>query len=177
MSNIVSLVLIIASIGLFFGYIDPKYTDIQRLSAEKTERTKALNDAEKIVEKREKLLSVENEFSSDDLSRLSKLLPDNIDNVRLIIDIDEVAKKYSMRIRDFKTDTVKDEDIVGTDSSIYGTLSLSFSTSGSYETFGAFLKDLESSLRIIDVTSISFESAGNSNLYDFNVTIKTYWLK
>ncbi len=34
MSNIISLILIVASFGLFFGYIDPLYTEIRTAQTE-----------------------------------------------------------------------------------------------------------------------------------------------
>jgi len=81
-----------------------------------------------------------------------------------------------MRIRNFKAETTAARDSIGTDRKSYGTLSMSFSTTGSYESFLALLGSLEKSLRIIDVTGLQF-SANESGLYDFSVTARTYWLK
>ena len=65
---------------------------------------------------------------------------------------------------------------VGPNSKKYGTISLTFSVTSSYESFLAFLADIESSQRLVDVSSLAF-SAGVDNNYTFNVTIQTYWLK
>ncbi len=106
------------------------------------------------------------------------MLPDHIDNVRLIIDLDEMAKNYNMRVRNFKTDSTQKKDVIGKEGDAYGTLTLSFSTTAPYNTFLAFLHDIEKSLRILDVTAIQFSSNDtDSQLYDYNVTVKTYWLK
>ena len=176
MANIASIILILASFGLFFGYIDPKYTDIKALQAQKADYDKAFESATKLAAERDKLLSKLNSFKTDDINRLAKLLPDNIDSVRLIIDIDGIASQFGMRIHGFTVDTVKDQSVVGTDGATYGTLSMSFTTTGTYETFLAFMKALESSLRIIDVQSINFGSS-DSQLNDYSLTIRTYWLK
>ena len=177
MSNIVSIILILASFGLFFGYIDPTYTNIQKSQAEKADYDKALANSKELQAQRDALLQKYNAMDKADLDKLSKLLPDNIDNIRLIIDIDNMAKTYGMRIRNFKTDTDSKTDTIGKDNARYGTLTLTFTTTASYNTFLAFLHTLEQSLRIIDVTAIQFASSDTNQLYDYNVTVKTYWLK
>ena len=53
---------------------------------------------------------------------------------------------------------------------------MSFKVSAPYENFVKFMKDLEQSLRIVDVTALSFKANAN-NIYDYSVSIKTYWLK
>lgn len=177
MNNIVSLILVIASLGLFFGYIDPTYSNIKELLVEKNDYNRALDNSKELQAARDKLLEKFNAMSKKDRDMLSKLLPDNIDNVRLIIDVDEMAKKYGMRIRNFKADAVSQQDTIGRDSTPYGVLTFSFSTTASYNVFIAFLKDLERSLRLMDITLVSFNSSDTSQLYDFGVTLKTYWLK
>jgi len=47
----------------------------------------------------------------------------------------------------------------------------------SYAVFIKFLEDIEKSLRIVDVVSIGFDSKDENDIYDFNVSIRTYWLK
>lgn len=178
MSNIVSTILILTSIGLFFGYVDPTYTNIQKASLEKADYDKALENATVLQAERDKLLQKYNAMDKSDLDKLSKLLPDHIDNVRLIIDIDEMAKIYGMRIRNFTTNTDDKKDTIGTNNTPYGTLTLTFSTTASYNTFLAFMHDLERSLRVLDVTSVQFSASDTgSQLYDYTITIKTYWLK
>jgi len=177
MSNIIPLILIVASVGLFFGYIDPTYSDIQNQRIEKAEYDNALNKSKELQAERDDLLVIYNNMGEADRKDLAKLLPDNIDNVRLIIDIDEIAKKYGMRIRNFKADASEPTDTLGVNTSEYGTLTLSFGTTALYETFLAFMSDLEKSLRLIDVNSVEFVSSNTTNLYDYKVSVKTYWLK
>lgn len=177
MSTILSIIFLIASLGLFFGYVDPTYTKIREYGVEKSDYDTALNNSKALQAERDKLLEKFNAMDKADVDKLSKLLPDNIDNVRLVIDIDEMAKSYGMRIRNFKADASQKKDTIGRDNSAYGTLTLSFSTTASYNTFLAFMRDLERSLRVIDITSVAFLSSDTSQLYDYNVTVKTYWLK
>ncbi len=177
MSNIVSIILILASAGLFFGYIDPTYVKVKDLLTEQANYDRALDNAKQYKLEQQKHLKKLNEMSTIAQAKLAKLLPDNIDNIRLIIDIDETAKKYNMRIRNFKADVSAQKDTIGRDDVPYGTLTLSFSTTASYPIFIAFMKELEKSLRIMDITAVTFNSSDTSQLYDYGVTLKTYWLK
>jgi hypothetical protein len=64
-----------------------------------------------------------------------------------------------------------------TENKDYNSVTLNFSIVASYGTFLKILRDLESSLRIVDVTSISFRSTDTSDVYQYDVGIKTHWLK
>ena len=87
-----------------------------------------------------------------------------------------MAKQYGMRIRDFSAQTIEKKETIGKDNSAYGSLGVSFTTSASYNTFLAFIRDLEKSLRIMDITAIQF-GASDTQVYDYSVDIRTYWLK
>ena len=52
---------------------------------------------------------------------------------------------------------------------------LQFSVTGSYENFRMFLKDLEQSLRIVDVRTMNF-GASKEDEYSYSVTLSTYKL-
>ncbi len=164
--------------GGFFMYVDPTYMEIKRAQAEKAEYTRALDNSKQLQRERDKFLEKYNAVSSDDMANLLKLLPDNIDNVRLIIDIDEMAKAHRLPIGAFKAETLAENTkVIGASKTNYGTLTLSFSISANYNAFLSFMTDLEKSLRGLDITAISFNATDIGSVYDYNVTIKTYWLK
>ena len=110
-----------------------------------------------------------------DIKSLSTMPPDGIDNVKLIIDINQIAVKHNLNIKNIVIKT-GDNATVGPDSRSYGLVAIDFSVSTSYKVFQDFLHDLETSLRLIDVASLSF-SAGVQDQYDFNLEANAYWLK
>jgi len=91
MRNITAIILILASIGLFFGYIDGTYSDVKELRIEQADYDRALSNSKELQAERDKLLAKFNNIGTVDLDKLNKLLPDNIDNVRLVIDVDNIA--------------------------------------------------------------------------------------
>lgn len=184
MNLIAPIFLILASVGIFYGYTNSHYQgqangskNIVSLMDERKQYLNVLDKSSEFIEETNKLTKINNELSNDDLERLKKLLPDHIDNVRLIIDIDEMASKYGFRMGNIKIDNgAVSGDVVESDSKPYGTTILSFSITTSYSKFRSFVKDLEKSLRIFDITSVSF-TANDTGNYDYNLVIKTYWIK
>jgi len=163
--------------GLFFFYIDPNYKDIQELGEENVQYDEALNKSKELRGIRDSLLSKYNTFDPENVNRLEKLLPDNVDNVRLIMEIDTMASKYGVIIRKVDVSSLIDDDkTLGIDTKKYNAIDLNLSIESSYEDFIKFLNDLSNSLRIVDVNRLMFESSSLS-LYNFKLNFKTYWLK
>jgi hypothetical protein len=110
-----------------------------------------------------------------------------------------MASRYGMRVRDVSIDTsgtgVTTTKVVaaaggsvggsaaaapasqqlGPSSQPYESVILSFSVSGTYDTFRQYLSDLEKSLRLSDVIGVSFVPT-DAGIYDFTIHLKTYWL-
>jgi Tfp pilus assembly protein PilO len=201
MRFITPIILIIISITLFFSFTNPLYNDISSLKTEVTSYNEALDNSKALENERDKLTAKYNAISPDNLMKLQKLLPDNVDNIRLILEIEQIALPYGMVLRDVKynvtnTDTttpangvVQGGGAVDLANKDYGIFDLEFSVSGSYDNFINFTKDLESNLRIVDISSIDFSSDNvnvnakvnsktpSPEVYKYDFKIKTYWLK
>lgn len=176
------LALVIAGV-VFYWYIDPTYGSIRDLRKEEATLNAALSRALELQATRDQLLSRYNTFNPEDIARLEKMLPDHVDNVRLALDMDSLAAQYGMRIRNVSIEKVDEQKnksrqtkAVGPDERSYESMVLSFTVTGQYDTFRTFLADLEQSLRLVDIESLSFSST-EVGLYDFTVALRTYWLK
>ncbi|HEY1037728.1 MAG TPA: type 4a pilus biogenesis protein PilO [Candidatus Paceibacterota bacterium] len=172
-------IFIAAAIAGFVLFTNPQYQKMQEKRAEQQEVVDANKKANALRAERERLLSDRNKIKEADIDRLNKMLPDSVENVGLIIDIDNIASKYGMRIRNTKITELTARTgttAVGPDSKKHGSIALTFSVTSAYDTFLAFMKDLEASLRLVDVTALSF-SATRDGRYDFTLTLQTYWLK
>jgi hypothetical protein len=180
MRIITPLLLLLLSGLLFAGYIDSTYTHIRELQNRVSEYDRALTRSKELIAVRDELISRRNTFGETERRRLAKMLPDNVDNVRLIMDIDNIAARYGMSLQNVEIgsqgSSVTDSGGIGPDGNPIGSIELGFSVSAPYDDFIALLKDLEQSLRIVDVHSISFV-AGSSDFNQYIVGIRTYWLK
>jgi len=192
--NIISLGLIAIVIAGFFMFIKPMYADITTMRGQIASYDEALSNSKVLENQRDELAKKYNSIDPSNLQKLSKLLPDSIDNIRLILEIEKLANPYGMFLRDVKyatTEAANTKDVVAggrtltdTKQKIYGTWDLEFSTQGTYFNFVNFLKDLENNLRMVDVVFVDFLSEtvpganpGLSEVYKYNIRIKTYWLK
>jgi Tfp pilus assembly protein PilO len=188
----------ILAIGIFFFYTKPAYTgpgttdhpSVLDMKAHIAQYDNALEKVAQLEQTKAKLQAKYNSFNPDDLTRLQALLPDHVDNIGLILELDSLASKYGMALQNVdvsdtadtggQTVAVGDTTGVVADAQSYASLKLTFSTTGTYDKFNLFLQDLESSLRIVDLDALKFQatgSAGGDPIYNYDMTIKTYWLK
>lgn len=195
------IVLIGIAITFFFVVTNPLYNSITALKMQGVSYNTALDTSKTLENERDALTAKYNNMDPDNLAKLQKLLPDNVNNIRLILEIEQIAAPYGMTLSDIKYDatgTNATADTTNTatvvqggvtaaqnQSKDYGVFNLEFSTSGTYDDFINFTKDLESNLRIVDVSSISFSSdasasttkANTPEVYKYDFKINTYWLK
>ncbi len=192
---ITPVMLIVISIAGFFLFIQPTYKEMQALQAKSVSYNEALNNSKTLEAERDKLVEAANNMDPMMLDRLNKFLPDSVDNIRLILEIEKIAAPYGMVLRDVKYDTKKTTEegntntvrgaMPVTENKDYNVWDLEFSTQGSYANFVNFLKDLENNLRIVDIASVEFSSntavgagiAQSGSVYKYGFKIKTYWLK
>lgn len=189
--TIFSALCVVAAGAMFFLYTQPTYDRVKASNAQISQYDEALNKAAELQQLKQSLLSKYNTFNPSDVERLQKLLPDHVDNVRLILDIDSVAGRRAMAIQNVvvsSSQTAKaSQTAIGTVSSSkqkFDALTVKFTTQGTYDNFRGFLDDIQKSLRIVDLVSLSItrtsESAGGTAaqpLYNYEVTMRTYWLK
>lgn len=193
MNNLVATFLILAALGLFFGYAHPTYRgdtgssalsgkSVKELRQERQRYEDAFEKSREIELARTGLLEKYNGISAENREKMLKLLPDHIDSVRLIIDINTIAAQYGMVLKSISLIDSSEEGkgavsrTIGPAGRPYETVGLEFSVRGSYENFRSFLRETERSLRLMDVVTLSF-AAQNETAYDYKVTVGTYRLK
>lgn len=199
----IRLILAIAGVllagGIFFFYTKPTYDSVRSIGAQVDQYDAALDKASELQQLKQSLLSRYNAFNSNDLDRLRRFLPDHVDNVRLILDLDSLAGRYRLGLQNVDVSgssgasSAKSQTALGAIAASgqkYDSLTLKFTTHGTYTAFLQFITDLESSLRVVDLVSLSISSntpgtSGPSGAkqtvgepqYTYDVTLRTYWLK
>lgn len=186
MKGFLPIIFIIVAIGLFFFQINPTYSEIKTLRAESAQYDEALEIASQLKELRATLAQNLAKFSPMDLEKLDKFLPQRLDTVRIILDVDGIAKKYNLQVKDIKTaDNSQKQAIAGGTGTPnpYNTVSMSFKFNGTYSQAVLFLKDLEQSLRLLDSFTVAIMPADPNKdgkpqfgQYEFGVTLNTYWI-
>lgn len=182
MKQYTPIILILIAIGLFFVFIDPQYSEIQKLQEEKEGNSAMLSLSKELQDKRDRLHASFNNISASERDQLRKLLPDTVDNVRLILDISNIAETYGITIRNILVQGGEEADIETADviesdlSNEIGIISLSFSITTTYEVFVEFLTDLEEALRVVDIRRLNIER-GEGEFMNYSISLDTYWLR
>ena len=181
------LLLIGLSIGTFVLYIKPRYEAARETKIQNESYAGSLDTAEKLKTSREELIARYNSIPKADLDNLKTLLPDSVDNIRLIIQIDSLATRNGLstvRNVDYQSTAVSAAQSQQSPDSArkpYGEFVVTFDTTGQYKNFLSFLSDLEENLRLVDITKIDFMPSGATTTLagnmSYKVTLKTYWLK
>ena len=164
-------------------YTNPTYQASKALQTEASAYDDALTKSQELRSVRDQLLSKRNTFSATDVQKLQEALPDNVDNIRFIIDINNIASRHNISLTNVQLGTISGSGTadaataaaISSSGSLVGSVDIGFSINASYDNMLAFLQDLEHSLRLIDVQKLSF-AASQSGTTDYAFTIRTYWL-
>jgi Tfp pilus assembly protein PilO len=194
-----SVVFICAALLLSFTYTKPTYNattgsqdnkqkSIVELKDEVVRYEEALEKTREIERVRDGLQAKYDALTPEQMERLNKFLPDGIDSVRLIVDLDNAARTHGLIMHDIVVADSKerssnpdspDNSALG----LYSFVNLSFNVTGTYDNLAAFLKDIETSLRVMDVSRASIlagpvKDDGSKLLptYLLNLVLKAYYL-
>lgn len=190
LKTIFAIISFVAAGAIFFLYTQPTYDKVKSSGIQIAQYDEALNKAAELQQLKQTLLSKYNTFNPSDVERLQKLLPDHVDNVRLILDIDSIAGRHGMAIQNVVVSSAQtsnaSQTAIGTVSSSrqkYDSITVKFSSQGTYENFRGFVEDIQKSLRIADLVGLGITrvtdggTVSGSPVYNYEVEMRTYWLK
>lgn len=167
-----------ASVGVFIGYIRPEWAVVQEKREILKQYEQAALNARALQAKRDELLEKRQNMSAEDLERLSVMLPRNVDNVKLTLEINRIARQYNLVLQNVQVeDSAKDPATQKKESELaYRSIAIDFTVSGGYNDYVEFLQNIEKSLRIINVEELAFSADNKTGLYKFTMRVRTYWL-
>lgn len=198
------LILIAGGVAVFLLVTQPIYNEAITLKIEADKYNEALSNAKILQQERDRLTQKYNSFNQEDLSRLEKIVPDSVDNIKLILEIQEVAQGRGILVKNVEFEPEQFiEEIDPADTTVaarrqtgnlrrpgvssnldYDIFDIEFSIEGKYADFVEFMKLLEKSLRVVDVRSIAFTPGTSEDRdkiytdnYKYTFRINTYRLK
>lgn len=203
-NRLLSIVLIVSSIWLVVGFIRPQFGELDQTTLSIEERRQTLLDAERVIERRDRIMTEYASISDEEVQRMRVILPDVIDPVRLALDLSVLSKAYDLEMTDIDVSGVEtamsatnepqqvvmyaeDGSVIGqgfdySSVPLFVTASVKASFVGSYDSFIAFLLDLEKSLKLMDIESLevsadtSASSSDNDSeyTYQFATSLRLY---
>jgi len=180
MSNTSILFYIILTLSVGYAFIYPTAGELNALINEKQKQADYLAMVSKIEIKKGELLTEFNNIDVDDRKYIDTILPNSLDFVRLISQIDAVGSRYGLSIdkTSFKETSASTGDSISEagPEKPYQSAIISFSFNASYNQFNSFMDDLGKSLRILDIKSMKLSTA-ETGVYSYDVEFEVYWLK
>lgn len=89
---IIAIIMFVIAGGIVFAYVSPTYTAAMKVKEDAATYQQALEKATEVQNLKRGLLAKLNDFSGANIERLQKLLPEHVDNVRLVLDLDGMAE-------------------------------------------------------------------------------------
>lgn len=160
------------------------FAEVEQIRTETLQFEEAAARASELNEELSRKLTLKRSYPAEVLERLDALVPSEVNEVKILHDLDEIARSHNML---FGNVTVANNDGAEGDAAFPATVTrtatyddlevsdINFSLIGTYEQFKAFLNDLEQSLVLIEVTTIDFR-AGEGMLQQYNMSARVFAL-
>ncbi len=215
MRIIISLVFLLASGLLTFLFTakqvncakpDCSFDGITVLKQDRVSYIEGLKNAQDLEKRRKELEDKYNSVTDDERNRLEALVPNNVDNIKLIIELETIAKRYGILIEDPKLEADTNAPLnssagagqnlrgnsavaavsSGTSNNLYGFFSIDFTVRTNYTQMKQLLGDIEKNLRLMEPTDITVKvpppDRSNNNkktmpdVYDITMKSNIYYL-
>ncbi|HEU4677309.1 MAG TPA: hypothetical protein VFS75_01160 [Candidatus Paceibacterota bacterium] len=175
---------ILIAVLLFVFFTQPQYLKAKDLMNQIDEYHQATKTYADFTGALENKLAKKSDRSPYEMERLDQLVPEEIDDTQDLVDLEALAQKNNLL---FQVTEVDDKQLSFVDRSGGGassaatsrdeltTVDISFAVVGTYDQFKSFLKDLEKSLTIYEVTQLSLTVA-EGPFQQFKMTVRTYAL-
>ena len=169
---ILAIMMFVGAGALIFVYVSPTYTEANKIKSEVAVYQQALEKATEVQELKRGLLAKLNDFSGANVERLEKMLPDHIDNIHLVLDLDGMATARGLSLSTVNvqreggaTKEKKDQGIALAgavqEQRRYQSVVLEFSVVATYADMIAFMRDIERSLRLVDLIQLKIGPGQN----------------
>jgi len=181
-SRLLPFLSLMLAIGIFFAYVNPLWNG--KIAGQRdaiAQDNQALASAKRYVERENQLAVAKNAIDPVALDRLKAFLPDSVDNIGLILDLNALAARSGLSLSSI--DVTKNTTAASAESSLpnvatnpIGTVDLKISAIGSYKALQSFLIGAELSERLLDVRDITVQNSANG-VYTYQITLRLYWLR
>lgn len=184
--RILPLLALLLALGIFFLYVNPAWSgSIAETKAAIALDDQALDAANQYAAQQNTLASSRNAIDPSYLTRLSTFLPDSVDNVGLILDLNALAARSGFSLSNIDVisnatagggSATPSQGLPAIGMNPVGSIDLSLSAAGTYGALQSFLAGVERSARLLDVRDIVVKGS-DTGVYNYQMSIRLYWLR
>lgn len=187
-NRIIPLFALAIAVAIFFAYINPTWSGtIAAAKAAIANDNQALVTANEYTTQQNELASARDAIDSADLARLTTFLPDSVDNVGIILDLNALAARSGLSLSSIDVAANSAASSGSTGAAASGALptstanpvssvDLSLSAIGTYAALQNFLQGVEKSARILDVRNVVI-AGSDTGVYTYQMQLRLYWLQ
>lgn len=162
-STIAQFALLVISVAIIFTFIEPMFGEIKSVQDETTTYEDALAKTAEFNNELNRLSSTLASFRQVDLSRLETYLPDTIDTLSVMADIEAIARRNGVTVNQLASlepvapnlDVAFEEES-GVPASATSHQDFVVNVTGQYENFKGMLSDLEQNKYLLEVVDLRF---------------------
>lgn len=179
MSHIFPLLSLAIAIAVVFGYVQPTWSGpITNAKAAIAANEAALDASERFTAEQNQLAAARAAIDPTALMRLESFLPDSVDNVGVILDLNALASRAGLQISkiDVATDALQQSAASTGKNNPVSSVDLSITALGSYGALQGFLSGLEGSVRLLDLRDLSVKGS-ETGVYSYQMKLRLYWLR
>lgn len=184
-SRILPMITFILALAIFFAYVNPTWTG-SIAAAQQTIATdnQALVAAAHYTAQQNQLAAARDAIDPTALASLQALLPDSVDNVGLILDLNALASRSGLSVSNIdvvtnatgNTSQAPSGTLPATAQGAVSSVDLSLSALGTFSALQSFLVGIEKSARLLDVHDLTVKGS-DTGVYTYQMTIRLYWLR
>lgn len=181
--RILPLLAFIGAIALFVLYINPTWTGtIADARVAIANDDSALAAASAYTAEEGQLVSQRDAISPADLKRLDTFLPDSVDNVGLILNLNALAARSGLSLSHVDVSSSANGSggssgaLPAAGANPVGSVDISVSAIGTYPALVNFLRGVEMSERLLDVQEITVKGS-ETGVYNYQMRLRLYWLR
>lgn len=174
MRTLTPLLSVVIAVIVYLFFTSGQLDTIALRNAEIDEYVKAAAGYTAFTEQLNAKIAKKENRSISDKERLDTLVPERIEAINLLVDLEALVKKHNMlfgnvSVSDEDNASAQEIDSVNTLTSV----DISFGVIGTYDQFKVFLRDLERSLTIYEVIDLTF-SGTESEFNQYELTVRVY---
>lgn len=182
-SRILPTLALLIAIAIFFVYVRPTWDGpIASAKAAIDLNNQALEAAREYASEQSSLTSARSAIDPANLERLETFLPDSVDNVGLVLDLNALAARSGLSLAniDVITEDKPKGDAQGAlpaeKEHPVGSISLTLSALGAFSALQTFLAGVERSARLLDVQDLVVKGS-DTGVYNYQMVVNLYWLR
>jgi hypothetical protein len=182
-SRILPALALMIAIGIFFVYVNPTWSGtIAATKAALALDTQTLAAADEYTAQQNKLVAARAAIDPADTARLEIFLPDSVDNVGIILNLNALAARSGLSLANIDVAAVDASQAQAATGALpgatnpIGSVNLSLAAVGTYSALHSFLAGVERSARLLDAQDIVVKGS-DTGVYTYSMSLRLYWLR